>query len=234
MPFISTLQLVAGTDDSASATTAVVTATFTAGNRAHLFITCSDAATITTPTSSPSQVWTLLDGLDDATHGQRCAHYVSDALVGGSTTITETYSGLCLFRAIAVKEIGGTSGYDSAAGAHKANQQTAPTTSADATTSTATPALTSQPALYSAFCMNTESSSTPAAGTGFTSDGAIFSVIGGGTALARGESLRVTSTTGIAATFTAGANVNHQTFAAVFLESGGGGGSTTLMPQCCL
>lgn len=214
---VSVLQQVIGTDAAGSGATATVTLTVAQGSSIHLLITCANTETITTPVSSPTATWTLLNALNDAGNGQRSEQWVADNFAAGSVTITETYSAASTFRGIAAKEIGGTSGYDATAAAKNAQFQQFPTTGTDATTSNATPTLTAQPALLSGWCFDSSGSGTPAAGTGFTSDGTGWK-LGGAADQLRGESKRVTATTGVAATFTAAANSSHNSFAAVFTE----------------
>lgn len=220
---ISVVQTVFGTDSSASGSTAtIIGVVFTAGNFAHLIVHHLQAASISSVVSTPSQVWTQLDDIFGISGSNtRVSHFVSDALVGGSTDITVNFSGSVGFRGIGVKEIGGClGGYDNLASAHAGQAQLTPTTTTDAVTSGNTPALTRQPALVSAWSFSAVGSSTaaPAVGTGFTNDGAGL-LIGSAGAHCRGESQRVTSTSAVAATYTAAANGLHITVAAVFLES---------------
>jgi hypothetical protein len=215
---IAASAIVNGTDSSVSGTTATVTLVPAAGDSMEVLITCNNAQTITTPTSSPSETWTLLVALNDGAAGQRTELWVANNVTGGSTVITETYSAAITWRAMSGKVISGTSGYDSAAAA-KAGQVINAGTGTDATTSGNTPALTSQPALISGWCFEATGASLPAAGTGFTNDGT--GIGWGGTHTMRSESKILTSTSAVAATFTAGAANNQSVFAAVYLETGG-------------
>lgn len=126
---------------------------------------------------------------------------------------------------MAVKEILGTSGYDSAASAFNSRMQNNEGTGTDFVTSNATPTLTSQPALFSGWTFEKSfNSAAPTAGTGYTDDGSGGTGMGG-FASVRSESKIVTSTTGQAATFTNASNRRYFTFVIAYLESGGGGGS---------
>jgi hypothetical protein len=226
---ISVLQTVIGTDSAASGTTAVVTITAAAGSYLDLFICCADAQTITTPVSSPVLTWTKQNALDDAGNAERLEQWTSSVTSAGSITITETYSAASTFRGIAVKEIGGSTGYDSVAAAKAAQVQPTPATTPDAVTSGNTPALTSQPALASGWSMCTNGGTNPATGTGFTSDTNGIQI---GTAfnLVRGENKRVTVTTALAATFTTGFAIAFGSMVVVFLESIAGGPAVSPMP----
>lgn len=208
-----------GTADSTSGTTAVVTKTFTAGSTAELFIMCGSGATITTPASTPSETWVLVKALNDpVTDAMRSEVWKADNVTGGSTTITETFSGSVINRLIAVKEISGTTGYDSAAAANNGQDQNAPGTGTDAVTSNATPSLTSQPALFSGWVTDKAfNRAAPVAGTGYTDDGVGGSGLSGLNTV-RSESKRVTATTGQAATFTESADSRYFVFVAGYLE----------------
>jgi hypothetical protein len=218
---ISVLQVSTPFDDATSSSTIINNAiTVSAGSYLHAIFTYSLGDTLTSVTSSPSLTWSILDAIDDTTNGQTFSHAISSVTSAGSITVTGNLSASDTFRGGIVKEIGGSSGYDT--GSHAAQLQATPTTGTDATTSTNTPSLSAQPALISGACMNTAGVATPAAGTGFASDSSGFGF--GGTSAMRSENMRVTSTSAVAATFTAGNNSAHISLAAVFLESGGGGG----------
>lgn len=162
-----------------------------------------------------------LDNVNDPLNSQRVVHYKADGVPAQTTTITANFNNAgASFIGILVKEIGGTSGYDAAASAHAGQQQVSPTTGTDATTSGNTPALTSQPALISGVAMATAAVATTAPGTGFTNDKTgTWWEFGLGANMAASESKRVTSTSALAASFTAASNDSRITLAAVFLES---------------
>ena len=67
---------------------------------------------------------------------------------------------------------------------------------------------------------------TTAAGTGFTSIGTAWQ-LGGGTDLMRAEHKRITSTSAVALTETAGANVRHTSLAVILSEAGATAGTAT-------
>lgn len=211
------------TDTNTSGTTATVTKTLTAGSSAEVCVISSSGATHNVPTSSPSETWVLIATLNDgATDAMRMSIYKADNVTGGSTVITETYSGSIGNRFMAVKEISNTTGYDSAAAAFNAQMQNAPGTGTDVVTSGATPTLTSQPALFSGWTFEKSfNSAAPTAGTGYTDNGT------GGAGMAglqsvRSESKRVTATTGQAATFTNASDRRYFTFVAAYLEAPAG------------
>lgn len=218
---IGVVQFNGGSSLTSGATTISVTATFTADNYAHLVVHCLQGFDVSSITSVPSQVWTALENISDAGMGVRITHFVSDALVGGSTTITANYSGgSATFRAIAVKEIGGSAqGYDDVAGAHAGQFQNAPGLGSDLVTTGNTPTLSTQPALISGWSIGQAGTSdvAPSEGTGFTNNGVSWN-FGSPSIYLIGESKRVTATTGLAATFTAVVNSKFISVAAVFLE----------------
>jgi hypothetical protein len=199
-----------------SGTTIGVTATVAAGSYLHAFFTHEgNAGEITSVTSSPSLTWTPLDETEDLTNTQLCKHFISSVTSAGSITVTANLSVSRAFRGGAVKEITGSSGYDSAAAAHNGQFQASPGGSADAITSNATPTLTSQPALLSGFCAFSAAATLPSVGTGFTDDGDLsWTDVPG-----RGESKLVTVTTGAAATYTLNTGTHSHTVVAVFLEA---------------
>lgn len=186
----------------------------------------SNGSTDANLTSVPVLTWTKLDSQNDTTDSELTQQWVSNAVsVGGNFTTTAAFNTAQTGHSAAlIKEIGGTSGYQT--GSHASGQQATPGTGADGVTTGNTPALTAQPALVSAFAMDSAGGGTPAAGTGFTNDGAGWNGFTG-TNLMRSESKRVTSTAAVAGTFNAAVNDTHQSFAAVFTESGGGGGGAT-------
>lgn len=216
-----------GTAAGGAGTTSTATITATAGSSIEVFILCNSGATITTPTSSPSETWTLVKAINDgATDGVRAEVWVANNVTGGSTVITETYSGSIGNRLMAAKEIQNTSGYDSAASASAVQMQNAPGTGTGVVTSGATATLTSQPALFSGWTIDKSfNNAAPAVTVDYTDDGAGGAGIAGPDAV-RSSSKRVTATTGQAATFTNSTNRRYFTFVTAYLESGGGGGGS--------
>lgn len=219
---VSVLQLNAENSNlGTSSTTIADTTTYTAGSYLHVLVGSTHGVTVSSVASNRGETFVSKGQVVDTTDTKQATHFVSTTpAVGGSTVITATYSGSIDRRFIVIAEIGGAAGgYDSTADANAEQLQATPTTGTDATTSTNTPTLTSQPALIVGICWNGSADATPAAGTGFTSAGTRVTYGGAVSAVVRVESKRVTATTALAATFTAGANKPHGTFAAVFLEN---------------
>lgn len=223
MADIDASAITVGTDTNTSGTTATVPKTLTAGSSAEVCVISSSGATHNVPTSSPSETWVLIATLNDgATDAMRMSIYKADNVTGGSTVITETYSGSIGNRFMAVKEISNTTGYDSAAAAFNAQMQNAPGTGTDVVTSGATPTLSSQPALFSGWVLEKSfNNAAPTAGTGYDDDGSGGNGIAG-FASVRSISKRVTSTTGQAATFTNATDRRYFTFVAAYLEAAAG------------
>lgn len=224
MADIDATTILVGDNTTASGTTAQVTRTLTAGRSAELCVISSSGATHNVPTSVPAEDWQLIATLNDgATDAMRMSIYRADDVTGGSTVITETYSGSVTNRFIAVKEVFNTSGYNAAASAFNAQMQNAPGTGTDVVTSGATPTLTSQPALFSGWVLEKSfNNAAPTAGTGYDDDGSGGTGLPGGVASVRSISKRVTSTTGQAATFTNATNRRYFTFVAAYLEAAAG------------
>jgi len=103
--------------------------------------------------------------------------------------------------------------------------QASPGTGTDGvTTGNMTP--TEQPACVIGGVINGGGTATPATGTGFTSVGTGWQ-FGTGTDLFRAEHQRITSTSALALTATAGTNVRHFSAAVILSETGAGGGAAT-------
>lgn len=213
-----------GTDTNTSGTTAAVTKTLTAGSSVEVAVISSSGATHNVPTSVPSETWVLVATLNDAAiDAMRMSLYRADNVTGGSTVITETYSGSVGNRFIAAKEIVVSSGYDVAAAAFNAQMQNSPGTGTGVVTSGATPALTSQPALFSGWTFEKSfNNAAPTATVDYTDDGSGGAGMGG-FASVRSSSKRVTATTGQAATFTNATNRRYFTFVTAYLEAAAGG-----------
>lgn len=205
-------------DNAASATTITVTLTPTAGN---LLVFCAigesgDTASIALSDNlgSPntfSQIGTDLVSVLN----ERCTWWYAANCKGGATTFTATYTGSTRFRGIYVAEYSGiatASPFLNGARAENIN----PGTGADAVSSGVANA-TSQPALVWGFSLDVNGSSTPNAGTGFTSRTGVWS---SATCLGRPEDTRVTATGNVAATFTATTGTDpHATGVGIFAEA---------------
>lgn len=157
-------------------------------------------------------------------NGNRFVAFAISGAGAGSTTVTVANAdGVAVFEAGGVKSSGAYDGQNS-------NVQPSPGTAADTVTSgTITPS--AQPALLVAMTMHVAffPFATPDAGTGFTNHGTSWGF--GGANGARFESLRVTSTSAVAATFSPTSNSEHASLAILLLEdTGGGGGGGEVTP----
>lgn len=202
----------------------------TAGSSIHGFGTQADTAspTLTMSDTANGSYPAALDTKDDTSGGalQMMAQFKFDNSAAGANTVTVSSTQNNGFLGIWIREIGGTSGYDSS---HAANLQTAPGTGADAVTSTnCTPS--TQPGLISALSFDTIAGGIPVLGTGFTTGASGWSFSGNN---ALSESKRYTSTSALSATYTATAigTDNFITMAAIFKETVAG---DTLSGQVCL
>jgi hypothetical protein len=154
--------------------------------------------------------------------------YVLNNAAATSTVVQATASGTVTYdKNIIVFEV---SGLDSTPYLGQAfNGQNTPTTATDAVTSTATGSLASQPALVLGVSCNVDSyAGNPAVGTGYTSVGTYWAA---STTYARAEHKRVTATSAVTATFTAGGDFGHWTTVIALKESAGG---ATYTPRATL
>ena len=226
LPPISVFQTVETSSDVTGSTT-LAAPSMTVAADSYLHLICghynSSIDLAATPiTSSPSLTWTRLGTrIVDTVNNQILYHFVSSVTSAGAIVCTVNYNASAQYRAVCVKEIRGSSGYDSAAAAYNYTYDANPGTGTDAVSSGATPTLTRQPALVSGFSQDVfGTNGSPLPGTGFSAD-SIGWGYGSPTLTSRGENKRVVDTTGVAATFTqlgAGANIEHLSVVAVFLE----------------
>jgi hypothetical protein len=210
---ISVVQFIPTSNNASAGTiTQAITTTSTNGIL-HVCVSCQSAETIT-GVSDGTNTYNLLDALTGTAGSVNVAHYYAYGVAPGTYTITASFSAAATGRQLLVKEI--ASGAVTTVDKHTGQVQATPTTTTNATTSGATATLGTQPALTSGFCISTQySGAADTAGTGFTSDGVgssgfVYTFVA--------ESLRVTATTGIAATFTSAANFEHVSLVAVFDE----------------
>jgi hypothetical protein len=209
------------TSASVSSLALAFSSNLTAASSIHAVGTSNDSnASFTCADTANGSYGAALDNID-APGGadlQRAAHFKFDNSASGADTVTITLNTSAGFVGILIREIGGTSGFDT----HVGRLQTGPGAGTDAvSTGNATPSV--QPGLISAFAQDMSAFNTPAVGTGFTAGIAAFSGFGGA-AMARSESKRYTSTAAQAATFTGVVSDDYVTLAAFFKESGGGAG----------
>ncbi len=168
-----------------------------------------------------------LDNVNDAGNAQRLAHAAfTNNASSGTPTVTCNFSAATTFRGVAIREI--TGGVTTAPDAHHAQDQAAVGTGVGAISSGAV-SNTAQPALISAFAMNTNNDSVTASadtGAGYTLGASEWTNIYGGT-VARlfTEHKRVTAIASQAATYTAsGAGDNWVTCMAIFDEAAAASG----------
>lgn len=206
----------------------------TSGSTFHAAATCdtSGGATLSSFSDSVNGSWPAkLDDVNDAANGQRHGHgYFANNASAAKPTVTCTLSINATLRGIQIREIGGV--VTTAVDTHTGQDQTSVGTGTDAITS-GNATNTTQPALISAFTLNTATTSTTAStGTGFTTGAAYWSGIYGTGNKGFSESERITTTTAKAATFTAsGSGLNWITLMAVFDEAAA---TDPLLAQICL
>ncbi len=184
------------------------------------FTTGDSTGTVTgSCADSAGGTWSAqLDTQRSATHQQATWHFyrTTPFASSGSVTVTVTISATEGGKGVAFRLISGSSGPGTTSSEHAGNQQDTPGTGTDAVTSTnVTP--TTQPALIVGIDLDVPGNLTPAVGTGFTDAGTGWGF--GGLVAARAESKRVTSTAGVAATFTVGTSETQHALAIVFYET---------------
>src|SRR5690349_10159632 len=178
-------------------------------------VTCADAT---------NGAYTAVDTVLDTAHGQDQKNfYFKNNASSGKPVITLTFSASSQFKGIHFQEITGAETVNPLAG-HHGQFQNAPGTGTDGATSDLTGTLTGQPAGVLGLIMDPSGTTTPAAGTGFTAGTTGWGF--GGTASARSEFKRFTSTAPVAATFTMGTAESCDTFCLVFLEAGASTGGS--------
>jgi hypothetical protein len=198
-----------------TATTIAVTLTVTPGSALHVYVmeNATGGGTISLADSN-GQTYTLANNVNDSS--RISSHFYLIGATGGSTTITATFSLGAFVAGIWVKEIGQCSAFQVSGG----QLQLSPGAGTDAvTTLTVTPS--SQPALVSGFSFGDNNADTTVVGTGFTLGLNTWPLFGA-TNVGVSESLRITSTAAIAATWTAtaGGGANRwKSVVAVFTEA---------------
>jgi hypothetical protein len=177
----------------------------------------SGTARTGTMASSPSNTWTEAgSGVFNGQYGFRV--YYSYNSASGSTTLTWTPNTAVQYPGIYVAQFSGIkTASDPLTGTPSFGDQASPTTSTDAVTSgNTTPG--GQPALIFGFAMECPGNGNAASGTGFTGLTAVWDYEGATPTTAKPEHKRVTSTSAIAATFTAAYNDAHLSVVVAFLE----------------
>lgn len=158
--------------------------------------------------------------VNDTTDGEEVGVFIFPNSAAGTPTVTTTYTSNDIFRSLLAVEVGGA-GVTSYGGVTGQVQNAAGTDGV--TTGNVTP--TGQPALLVAVSMSTGTfpGAAPAAGTGFTDNGKFWLFGGGaGNEYTRLESKRITSVSGVPATFTQVSNVLHTQLVIVVLEATSG------------
>lgn len=210
---------------------ATLPAAVTVGSALHVFSGNKDTsgATITVADGVNGSWAAALDSIDDTTNLQRTAQFSFPNSAAGSVTATATFSTTSLLRTIELCEIVGVL-TASPLDVHTGQVQASPGAGTDAVTSGVV-TNSKQPALVLGLSTDnrTVSPVAPAAGTGFTDLGAIWTLAGGNQA--RLESKRVTAIGSQAATFTGTAGIAPTTLVAVYDEIGASGGGTNTPPQ---
>lgn len=203
----------------------------------HVVVMIPSTNSLTGISDNQGDTFHSLGTLTDTTDSRFVQHWYANAVVGGSTTVTVTFSGTGSQWYILVREIGSCTGEDSSSTGPAQGGQIMASGSYTAGSNCWTTGSTNfvpslQPGLVSGWMTNPVSGPPAVVGTGFTQGIGQTSIGGnmGGQFLS--ESKRYTSTSGFAVTFTDnGANTNSaMILGALFIESSG----DTLMGQAVL
>lgn len=218
---------------SGSATSIGTTGTISAssGDTIVVFVTAAQDQTASFAASDGTNAYALKHALYEPTTDKSLGVLVAENATAGTYTVTGSWSGTRTSNGVYAVPVSGLKPASYQIGA--ITQQPTPGTGTDGvTTGTMTP--TEQPACVIGLVLNGGSLATPAAGTGFTNIGTGWD-FGLGTSLLRAIHKQITSTSGVALTGTAPADVRHFSAAVILSESSAGAGGmsvgqmTTLM-----
>lgn len=215
---------------SGSGTTQTLPVTYTVHDRAEVYITYGTGTPVSESLSDGTNTYSLVKQASDTTNNQTSSTYECKDCASGSFTITCTLGSSQPYRNICCTNY--TSLDNSAANTNNGTNNANPGSAADAVTSTtATPG--SQPAMVFGISMDSSGGeSSLAAGTGFTNRGTMANTETAFGSKTRIEDKRVTSTSAVAATFTAGTGAGRfLTFVTIVPESGGAPAHTRIGAQ---
>jgi hypothetical protein len=212
---IGVLQVVSDDPVTSATTTAIAMGTTQPGSTIVVY-TMSNFTTVSSVTDTQGNTYTQTTAVVSASTNQHLYRHIATNIVGGANTVTATWAVSTGLRPIRVAEIGSAAA--SPADGQAGQSQNPPAAGADNTTS-GNATSTKQPALVEGFSVAVFNTSAPTAGTGFTSETAVWGSAGSGSG-ARAESKRVTATGTQAATFTRTAAVEHLTIVGVLTEAG--------------
>jgi hypothetical protein len=204
------------TSSNSSASNIGLSITVSGGDYLHVIVTNDSGSGNSIEVSSlvdGTNSYTSLDDINDGTDHQRIRHYWTGPVIGGTYTLTATFSATCVARGLLVAEIGGTSGLI----AHNANVQASPGTGSNAVTS-GTLTYTGVPALIYSLVASTADTTSNTTGTGFTNLGFKWTVIQGSQG-AQTEYLITAVNSVTAATYTASVNSTRMTVAGVWQQA---------------
>lgn len=177
----------------------------------------SDTTVSLNDTVGSNDTWTQITAISSGNYRFKCYRLYNAA--SGSMSLTATFGVNINYPAIGVVELSGIATSSAVVG-FSGNSQTNPGTSTDGVTSGSTGTLTSQPAGVFAMTINGQGATAVSAGTGYTSQDSYRAWdYGTGTLFGRFEHKRVTATTAVDATFTAGSDTNHQTIVVALAEA---------------
>lgn len=214
-------------DNSSGTSMTTPSVIYAAHDRAVVFVTYGSGTTDVETVSDGTNTYTKLGStLNDATNGQSMAVFELLDATAGTYTVTFSVATAQAARAMAIKAYSGLS--NTGAGQLASNNQSAPGNGANAvTTGTVTPA--AQPGALVAASFDDQGSETTITASGtFTSRGAFTTWDASFGTKSMSEDTRITSTSAVAGTFTAGSGTGRFLNMAVFVQepgAGGGGGS---------
>lgn len=200
----------------------------TAGNALFWIVAYNAASARTITMAGNSNTYTEVGNFRDTTTQIGLIWGYAENVNGGTTELTATFNASVSSRSICFAEYSGLRIDGTIYGANEdaeGNQATPGTGTDGVTTGNITPG--QQPGVLVGFAFDVIAGNTPNSGTGFTDRGGVW-VFGGANNFARLEDKRVTSTSAVAATFTATNNQRHLS-AAIFLREVVAGGATVVV-----
>jgi len=212
---ISILQVASVDPTTSATTTALAFGSNTTAGSTIVAVGFENFSSISGVADSLSNTYTLRQTAVDSSGNRKLSAFTAPNSAGGACTVTMTLGSTQVIRPLYLIEVGGATASSYDTGTH--NDQTSPGTGANAVTS-GNATNTNQPALIVAASMALFNTNAPAAGSGFTGQTAAWGNASGSGSGLMVESQRITTTTAVAATFTAATNVEHVTLMLILDE----------------
>jgi hypothetical protein len=201
-----------------------------ANERLHAWVTYGSGSAVSETISDGTNTWAKVGStISDAGNGQSAAHFECLNAVAGTYTVTCTLGSAESFRGLCIARYSGLANTGSAQVAQALVNS--PGSGANAIgPGNITPA--SQPGILRGVVMDCSGAGEPSvtAGTGFTTRGAMSNIDSAFGVKSGTEDKAITSTSAVAATFTAGSGTGNFLSMGYFALDGGGGGGGSVVP----